>query len=198
MLHIARKVTSIFFFNNKKFSLNPLTPSEVYECQVHLKKEFDNRRMDNKIESEKASNETKFEKPSNSKSKSISSNSIFPKTLHVHKQEEIEEIVRKSSSTKRSLCLHVKNEKESNLFPNLSLKVFIPNCFLTNFVFSYLPTQIVIILQTDNSYQEQLCEVECSPNTSNTSSLAIIPFKVEHSNDNVYSILNCSNFTLRN
>ena len=91
----------------------------------------------------------------------------------------------------------MKNDKESNLFSNLSLKVFIPNCFLTNFVFSYLPTQIVIILQTDNNYQEQLREkVECSPNTSNASSLAIIPFKVEHLNDNVYSILNCSNFVL--
>ena len=153
--------------------------------------------MDNKIEFEKAFKEVKSEKPSNSKPKSVSSNSSLSQTLHVHEEEEIEEIVRKSSSNKRSLCLHVKNDKESNLFSisNLSLKVSIPNFFLTNFVFSYLPTQIVIILQTDNSYQEQLREeVECSPNTSNTSSLAIIPFKVEHSNDNVYSILNCSNF----
>ena len=109
--------------------------------------------MDNKIESEKASKEVKSEKSSHSKPNLISSNSSFPKMFHVHEEEEIEEIVHKSSSTKRSLCLHVKNDKESNLFSNLSLKVFIPNCFLINFVFSYLPTQIVIILQTDNSYK---------------------------------------------
>ena len=184
--------------------MNPLTPSEVYECQVHLKKEFDKRRMDNKIESEKANQEVKSENAikvrkvelgSKPKQKLVSSNSSMPKTLHVHEEEEIEEIVRKPSSTKRSLCLHVKNNKESNLFSNLSLKVFIPNYFFTNFVFSYLPTQIVIILQTDNRYREQLREeIEYSPNISNTSSLAIIPFKVRTIQDTIYIIIRMFSF----
>ena len=84
--------------------MNPLTPSEVYECQVHLKKEFDKRRMDNKIESEKASKEVKSEKLFNSKPKSVSSTSApNPKLLHSYEEEEeIEEIIRKPSSKGKS------------------------------------------------------------------------------------------------
>ena len=97
--HCGKSNKYLFSINNKKFSLNPLTPSEVYECQVHLKKEFDKRRMNNKIESEKASKEVKSEKPSNSKPKSISSTSTpKSKLLHSHEEEEeIEEIIQKPS-----------------------------------------------------------------------------------------------------
>ena len=118
--HYGKSNKYLFFINNKKFSLNPLTPSEVYECQVHFKKEFDKRKLENKIESDKAAMDRKFENATNvrkaelgskPKQKSVSSNSSSPKLLHVHEEEEIEEIVRKSSLTKRSLCVHVKNDK---------------------------------------------------------------------------------------
>ena len=120
--HCEKNNKYIFFINNKKFSLNSLTPSEVYECQVHLKKEFKKKKTVVKAQEMKAAKELKeifVEAILSHKAKKAiqlrkvesETTSKLPNALHVDEQE-IEEIVRKSFSTKRSLCLHVKNDKK--------------------------------------------------------------------------------------
>ena len=212
--HCGRSNRYQFKFNGKKFSLIPLIPSEAYECRVHIKKECDKRRAAAKAEEESAkavstqksvkANEEEAEvKNSSNLPKTVSpSSSKYPK-VQPPKEEEIEEIIRTppSLTSRTSLSDDRGNDmilsmKGSNLFCNLSLKVSIPYRFLTNFMFSYLPTQIVIVLQADNSYQVQKCfELECQGYSSSSDlSLAIVPYTGENS---ILRGLNCSNFVLQ-
>ena len=106
--------------------------------------------MDNKIESEKASKEAKFEKPSNSKPKSVSSNSSFPKKLHVHEEKEIEEIIRKPSSKGKSKITLFAGYRDVNrvLEDNgtLVLLIYSEFYFTNDDLPSNLPVEIVELL----------------------------------------------------
>ena len=148
--HCGKSNKYLLTIDKKKLALLPLTPSEVYESQVHIKKECDKRRAERE-KATKAKDDARAEKGKVLSKLSVSSaNHSHPNS----KDEEIEEIVRKPPKSKNKMTLfagyrEVSRALESN--GTLLLLIFCESYFTNDDLPPNLPVEVTELL---NRFQD--------------------------------------------